>query len=143
MRLIVAWIVGLFLIANGLVMLVAPGGWYAAVPGVALTGAFNAHFVRDIGAAYAVTGAGLIWFAIDGRARTAAQAGTAFLALHALVHVWDAAAGREHVHQVLADLPIVFLPPALAIWIAWTPHGRTSTSKEKRHAQMVHATMDR
>ena len=60
-------------------------------------------------------------------ARPAAQAGAAFLALHALVHVWDTAAGREHVHQLLIDLPTVFLPPALAIWIAFMPARRGAT----------------
>jgi hypothetical protein len=28
-------------------------------------------------------------------------------------------AGREHAHQLLVDLPAVFLPPGLAAWIAW------------------------
>jgi hypothetical protein len=41
-----------------------------------------------------------------------------------MIHLWDAAAGREHAHQLLIDLPTVFLPSALAIWIAWTPFGR-------------------
>jgi hypothetical protein len=118
-RLIVAWIVGLSLIANGLTMLAVPEACYALVPGVPQTGPLNPHFVRDIGAAYVVAGGALVWFAIDRAARPAALAGAAFLAIHAAIHVWDAAAGREHVHQLLVDLPAVFLPPALAIWIAW------------------------
>jgi uncharacterized protein YjeT (DUF2065 family) len=127
MRVAVAWIVGLGLIANGLTMLGGPRDWYGLVPGVDQTGPFNSHFVRDIGAAYLVAGAALIWFAIDREARPAAQAAAAFLALHALVHLWDAAAGREHVHQLLVDLPTVFAPPVLAIWIAWPPRSRTLT----------------
>jgi uncharacterized protein YjeT (DUF2065 family) len=127
MRVAVAWIVGLGLIANGLAMLGGPRDWYGLVPGVDQTGPFNSHFVRDIGAAYLVAGAALIWFAIDREARPAAQAAAAFLALHALVHLWDAAAGREHVHQLLVDLPTVFAPPVLAIWIAWRPRFRTLT----------------
>jgi hypothetical protein len=75
MRTKLAWIVGLSLAANG--VLAAPAAWHAPVPGVPATGAFNAHFVRDIGAAYLVAGM------------------AAFLALHALVHLRDAAAGRE------------------------------------------------
>jgi len=119
MRGLVAWVLGVGLAANGLIMLAAPADWYAMVPGVAGTGPFNAHFVGDIGAAYLVAGATLPWFAVNRAARPAALAGAAFLALHALVHLWDAAAGREHAHQLLVDLPSVFLPPALAIWIAW------------------------
>jgi uncharacterized protein YjeT (DUF2065 family) len=118
-RRIVAWIVGLILIANGLTMLSDPDAWYALVPGVPQTGPLNPHFVRDIGAAYLVAGATLVWFAIDRAARPAAIAAAAFLAIHALIHLWDAAAGREHAHQMLVDLSAVFVPPALAIWIAW------------------------
>ena len=128
-RQIVAWIVGLGLIANGLTMLAVPEAWYALVPGVPQTGPLNPHFVRDIGAAYLVAGGTLVWFAIDRAARPAALAGAAFQALHAAIHAWDAAAGREHAHQLLGDLPAVFLPPALAIWIAWPP-GSLARKKE-------------
>ena len=128
-RRMVAWIVGLGLIANGLTMLAVPEAWYALVPGVPQTGPLNPHFVRDIGAAYLVTGGTLVWFVIDRAVRPAALAGAAFLAIHAAVHVWDAAAGREHAHQLLVDLPAVFLPPALAIWIAWPP-GSLARKKE-------------
>jgi len=75
MRVIVAWIVGLGLIAIGLTMLAVPDAWYAFVPGVPETGPLNPHFVRDIGAAYLVAGATLVWFAIDRAARPAALAG--------------------------------------------------------------------
>ena len=144
MRKIVAWILGIFLAANGMIMLAVPADWYAAVPGVPETGPFNPHFVRDIGAAYLTCGATLVWFAARGAARPAAVAAAAFLALHALVHLWDAAAGREHVHQLLVDLPTVFLPPALAIWIAWPRVGRAlKSTEEKPHGQMVPATTDR
>ena len=51
MRVMVAWIIGLALTANGLVMLLAPADWYAAIPGVPQSGPFNHHFVCDIGAA--------------------------------------------------------------------------------------------
>jgi len=62
MRVIVAWIVGLGLAANGLTMLAFPDAWYDLVPGVL---------------------------------------------------------------QLLVDLPTVFLPPALAIRIAWSPRSLT------------------
>ncbi len=144
MRGIVAWILGIGLAANGLLMLAVPAAWYAAVPGVIDAGPFNAHFVRDIGAAYCVAGAALAWFAMTPAAQTAAQAGAAFLALHAAVHLWDAAAGREHVHQLLIDGPTVFLPPVLAIWIAWSPWRRGATStKENSDDQLVSAALDR
>ncbi len=117
MRRAVAWILGLALLANGLTMLAVPVLWYDAIPGVAATGPLNPHFVRDIGAAYLVAGAALVWFANAAMALPAAQAAAAFLTVHALVHVWDFAAGREHLHQLLPDVPAVFVPPALTIWI--------------------------
>lgn len=136
MRGVVALILGIALAANGMVMLGVPGTWYAAVPGVPQTGPFNPHFVRDIGAAYTVSGAALVWFALDRAARAAAMAATAFLTLHALIHLWDATSGRGHAHQLLADFPTVFLPAVLAIWIVLA-------TKEKDNAQMVSAALDR
>ena len=129
MRRVVALILGIGLAANGLIMLAVPAGWYAMVPGVAESGPFNAHFVRDIGVAYLVAGTALAWFALDRAALPAALAGAAFLALHALVHLWDAAAGREHAHQLIVDLPSVFLPPALAILIVWPRRHRKRGEK--------------
>jgi uncharacterized protein YjeT (DUF2065 family) len=131
MRILAACVIGIVLAANGLIMLAAPADWYAAVPGVAQSGSFNPHFVRDIGAAYMVAGAALLWFAIDRRARAAAQAGAAFLTLHALVHLWDLAARREDAHQLFAELPTVFVPPALAIWVVWSPLRSGPPAKEK------------
>jgi hypothetical protein len=119
MRGILAWILGLSLAANGAIMLAVPAAWYGAVPGVPATGPFNAHFVRDIGVAYLVAGMALTSFARDRTARPAALAGAAFLGLHALVHLWDAAAGREPAQQLLFDVPLIFVPPVLAIWIPW------------------------
>ena len=117
--------------ANGLIMLGVPDAWYAAVPEVAETGPANPHFIRDIGAAYIVCGAALAWFAVNAAARAAALAAAAFLALHAVVHLWDAAAGREHAHQLLLDLPTVFLPPILALWIVSPAAGGYATDTEE------------
>jgi uncharacterized protein YjeT (DUF2065 family) len=86
MRSIVAWILGVALTVNGLVMLLAPAVWYAAVPGVSETGALNHHFIRDLGTVYIVAGLAMRRFALDAAARPAAQAGAAFLVMHAIVH---------------------------------------------------------
>jgi hypothetical protein len=98
-------------------MLFDPAQWYAMVPGVPETGPLNAHFVRDIGAAYVVTGVAIAWLALDKRAAPAALAGALFLTLHALVHVADAIAGRMHTDHVATDLVAVFLPVAIALWL--------------------------
>jgi hypothetical protein len=119
MRTPLALVLGVLLAANGVVMLVAPAPWYAATPGVPMTGPFNPHFVRDIGAAYLVSGGALAWFARRPEARPAALFAGLFLAIHALIHLADAIAGREAWRALLVDLPTVFLPPALALWLAW------------------------
>jgi hypothetical protein len=81
-------VLGLFHLANGLHMLLAPLGWYGAVPGVALTGPFNAHFIQDVGMAFIASGAGLLLGARKGRdAALFACAGAAWPALHALIHL--------------------------------------------------------
>lgn len=134
MRKVLASILGLLLAANGVFMIADPASWYGAVPGVALTGPLNLHFVRDIGCAYLATGAALFWFAVDARARPAAFAGGVFLALHALVHVADAASGREVGHGLVFDLVPVFLPPALALWLAWPG---PLFPKERHHVEMA------
>jgi uncharacterized protein YjeT (DUF2065 family) len=109
---------GLLLVANGFLMLFDPAGWYAMVPGVPESGPLNVHFVRDIGAAYLVTGVAIAAPALDARAGPAALVGTLFLTLHALVHIADAMAGRTHADHFLAELVGVYAPAALALWLA-------------------------
>jgi hypothetical protein len=109
------WTVNLALIANGAFMLLWPETWYGFVPGAVDTGPFNPHFVRDIGSAYLVAGGSLLWFTLEKRARPAAIAAAAFLALHAVVHLWDTVAGREALVQLLEEGPIVILPAAPSI----------------------------
>jgi uncharacterized protein YjeT (DUF2065 family) len=117
MRVTLALGLGLLLVANGLLMLLDPARWYAIVPGVPETGPFNPHFVRDIGAAYVVTGVAVAWLARDARAVPAALAGALFLTLHALVHIADAIAGWPHTDHFLSDLVAVFAPAAIALWL--------------------------
>lgn len=101
--------------ANAVTQLVAPFWWYGAVPGVPATGAYNPHFVRDIGAAYLVAAAGLAWSAwrpVQGW--PALVGGAAFLVLHAAVHVFDASCSANPWADALRDLPGVYVPAGLA-----------------------------
>jgi uncharacterized protein YjeT (DUF2065 family) len=122
MRAILKYSLGALLALNGVAMLLAPEAWYHAVPGVTETGPFNPHFVRDIGAAYLAAGAGLAWFAARREARPAAILATVFLGVHALIHFADAMSGRETWSGLARDLPGVFLPPLLALWLVWRRH---------------------
>jgi len=124
MKKALASILGLGLASNSLWMLASPASWYLTVPGVTETGPANMHFIRDIGCAYLVAAVGLLWLvARPAMGWPAAFAGGGFLALHATIHAWDGAAGREQLAALKADLPAVFLPAALALWLAW-PRGR-------------------
>lgn len=120
MRSLVRWLLPVFLGLNGLMMLVAPYPWYEAVPGVTLTGPFNPHFVRDIGAAYLACAAGLGWWA----ARRTGPAGAVlpvavFLGLHMLVHLVESLIGHHPASDIGRDFVGVYLPALIAIWIVW------------------------
>jgi len=81
--------IGLLYVATGLWMLASPEGWYAAVPGVTMTGPNNHHFVSDIGLAYIASGAGLaLGFRAGATAAALALAGATWPVLHAGLHVW-------------------------------------------------------
>jgi len=115
-----AAILGLGLAANALWMFASPRSWYLAIPGVPQTGPANAHFIRDIGCAYLVVALSLLWLARSPKhAWPAALAGGGFLTMHALVHICDFFAGRELGRQLVADLPAVFIPATLVVWLAW------------------------
>lgn len=116
---LVAGLLAAILGLNGLVQLFASFWWYNAVPGVLATGAYNPHFVRDIGMAYLVTAGGLAWFAWRPAQGWPALAGSAaFLALHASIHVFDASCSPNILADVLRDLPGVYLPALATVWIA-------------------------
>ena len=128
MRAVLTYALGGLLAVNGLIMLAAPAAWYALYPGVQMTGPFNGHFVRDIGAAYVAAGAGIAWFAARSVARAAAWIAILFLVAHALIHFTGLLFGREAWSEALLDLPAIYLPPALAAWLVWSPrkHGVTT-----------------
>ena len=102
-------------------MLLAGPWWYGVVPGVTRTGPFNPHFVKDIGATYLVAAAGLAWRASrPGPGAAGAVLGaSAFLGLHALIHLSDAAVDGGGLAEIVRDFPGVFAPALLAIWIAF------------------------
>lgn len=128
-------LLAIILTANGAFALAAPAAWYLRIPGVIDTGPLNPHFVRDIGAAYLIAGLTFAWLWRELRAWPAALAGSAFLVVHALVHVGEMLAGTIDPHHLLRDLPGIFLIPLFAIWLAW-PERALYSPKEKHHAEM-------
>jgi len=111
--------VGLLSAGNGLTMLAVPKTWFWAVDGVPLTGGYNAHFIRDIGMVYVLTGAAMF----TGLARPAQRplfwgAAAAWLTSHALFHLWEVAAGICGPEAILRDFIGVTLPGVLAAGLA-------------------------
>ena len=108
----------LFCLANGGFMVWNPLGWYQSLPTVQATGAFNQHFVRDIGLAYLTCGIVLGYAARFPSGRwLAALAGSLWLAMHGAFHVWELWSGIGASHNFWMDAPGVLGPPLL-VWIA-------------------------
>lgn len=112
----IALLLGFLMLANGSWQLVAPEGWYWAIPGVPDRGPFNQHFVRDIGIVYALTGIGLILGAVQPSQRVGYWwAPALWLVGHALFHVWEVLAGICGPASLLQDFAGVMLPALIAV----------------------------
>ena len=104
---------------NGLAMLFASFAWYNTVPGVTATGAFNPHFVRDIGAIYLIGAGGLVWFAWrSDQGWPALVAAAGFQLLHMCVHVFDASCSADPLAKVITDLPGIYVPTLVVLALA-------------------------
>lgn len=112
------WLLALTLAINALFMLSEPRLWYDTIPGVPFSGAFNRHFVQDIGCAYLVIAIGLGWRARTPAAWPAAVLSALFLLMHGGVHLVDLAQGRCTLAGFWRDAPAVILPALLALWLA-------------------------
>jgi len=116
---VLAAVIAVVLGLNAVVQIAAPFWWYGAVPGVPATGAYNPHFVRDIGAAYLAAVAGLFWFAWRPREGWPALClGAGFLAMHGAIHLFDASCSASPLRDLIRDLPGVYLPALVTTAIA-------------------------
>lgn len=111
--------VGLLAAGNGVAMLVMPKTWFWSVDGVSSTGGYNAHFIRDIGMVYVLSGAAMF----AGLARPAQRAllwgaAAAWLMSHALFHLWEVAAGICGPDAIPRDFLGVTLPGLIATGLA-------------------------
>jgi hypothetical protein len=116
---VLAILLGLGFAANGLFMLISPGNWYFAVPGVTGTGPFNQHFLRDIGLIFVLLAAAMLTGAARPAVRPLAWGGAAiWLAGHALFHLWEVAVGICGTDAIARDFPAVTLPAILVPGLA-------------------------
>ncbi|MEZ5596530.1 MAG: hypothetical protein R3E84_09080 [Pseudomonadales bacterium] len=113
----VRWLAGpgaLGLAANGLDMLLAPADRYASLPSASHTGPYNAHFVRDVGAACLACAAGIGLCAWRVPARGVALVS---LGIHARLHRLEWGHGKPSAtHATLVhSVGVCLLPVLLAV----------------------------
>lgn len=111
-----ALMLGSGMLANGTLMILAPEAWYWKVPGVADRGAFNQHFIRDIGINYLLIGMAFIGGAVYVKHRILLWLmPTSWLTGHALFHGWEVLVGICSPAAMLQDFMGVTLPALLGI----------------------------
>jgi hypothetical protein len=109
-----AIVLGIAALANGVFMLASPEGWYFAVPGVTTTGAYNQHFIRDIGIIFLFIGVAFLIGAHRPPLRLLTWAApTIWLSGHALFHFWEVAVGICSSSALGRDFTAVTLPALL------------------------------
>lgn len=130
----VAVVTGLAALANGLFMLVSPDRWYLAVPGVTTTGAFNQHFVRDIGLVLLFVGTSFLAGAAKSRFRLLLWAlPTVWLCGHALFHFWEVAVGISGHSALARDFAAVTFPAIVGIGLTAWAASASATKAESGH----------
>jgi hypothetical protein len=120
-RLLLA-VIGVFHVANGLVMLIAPGPWAASVVHLAAPDHLHFHFIADIGMAFVASGTGLLLGARRGVAAASfAIAGASWPFLHTLVHVreWLMNGPPRSTGDLLSEGIAVILVGILGAVLAW------------------------
>ncbi|WP_137940060.1 hypothetical protein [Chitinivorax sp. B] len=114
------WALAIGHAANGGWMYLAPANWFSVVPGVIDTGPYNAHLVRDVGAAYLTVAAACLMAALKPAiSRDMLLVAAVFAGLHGGLHLWEIATARVPVAHWLQDLPGVLMPTLLMVWLAW------------------------
>lgn len=108
-----------FYLLNGALMLAGPQAWYLGTPGVSATGAYNHHFIVDIGFAFLVSG-GAVALGVWLRQRALILAGLAWPLLHAGFHAvllaWHgAASGAAWVTEIGGVILPALILTALAL----------------------------
>lgn len=117
-------------------MLAAPERWYFAVPGVATTGPFNQHFIRDIGLIYLLMGAMFLAGAGEPTSRVLLWGvPTLWLCGHALFHFWEVAIGISGHSAMARDFPAVTLPGLVGLIMTWWAKADTSGLSGDRSLQ--------
>ncbi len=106
-----------FFLAIAARMLSDPVDWYSATPGVSSTGPMNSHFIRDIGAAFLMSGAAFAFCTRKTSSWELAAVGAIFPGIHGGIHLSDLLTGHSH-GSVATDIFGVIAPGTVAMAIA-------------------------
>lgn len=113
------WLMAVISLGNAVWMLLHAWSWFAWIPGVSDTGSANAHFIHDVGVAYATCGIGFVWCARNlAVARPVYLGITLFFVGHALGHVVEIALGQLPPAHWWIDFPLVFAPAIILLCTA-------------------------
>lgn len=119
----IAVVLGLAMLLNGIAMMIDPFQWFFTVPGVAKTGPFNQHLVRDIGLIDIMIGGAFLAGAFRPAIRVAAWGLPAlWLTGHAIFHFWEVMVGICVPSVLLSDFPAVTMPALIGLGLtlgAW------------------------
>lgn len=113
-------IIGGLLLANGVFMMAAPEEWFWSIPGVASTGDYNPHLVKDVGFTY-----GLLALALFAALRVRSARHillsivSIWLVAHAILHLVDVATGCLPPENLVIDSPGVFFPAVFMCVMTW------------------------
>jgi len=109
-----------FYLITGLYISIAPMVFYENGPGVADTGPYNMHFLRDVGFAFTISAIGLA-YGLYQKLKPLVVFGSAWLVVHGIFHftLW-LIHGNKTSQAAIIDLLIVVLPAAILAYLAAT-----------------------
>ena len=109
------WALVAFYLLTGLYIAVLPHDFYMNAPGAKETGAYNMHFIRDVGFAF-LTSASAIGYGLYAENRALMVFGSLWLLIHGLFHLmlWTVH-GMQLDGAALTDAVLVSIP-AIAVF---------------------------
>ncbi len=108
----------IFTAGTGALLIVEPHTFYTNIPGVATSGPFNGHLLRDVGLAYATLAFGAA-FALrhPSNARAVTLMAAIYLLGHAALHAFKKVSSAN-TGAAISEAPGVYLPAVFALILA-------------------------
>lgn len=121
---LILWILVAYYLATGLYITLMPFDFYTSAPGVAGTGPYNMHFIRDVGFAF-TTSALAIGYGLYKQQAAVMVFGALWLLVHGLFHIglWFVH-GMSTDQAALIDALLVSLPAIVVFILCTRPSGQ-------------------